>query len=97
MAAHDLKEILRRHKRWLKNASDGERADLIGASLRNASLKGADLRGADLTRADLSHADLRGAQFLSAIFGHTDLWRANLMGCTITPKALHAALNCKTR
>ena len=67
----ELKEILERHKKWLKDEDGGERAnlrdaylrdaDLEDADLRGADLRGAYLRGADLTGADLRDADLRGA------------------------------------
>ena len=48
--------IIRKHKKWLRGDSTGERANL---SLAN--LSGADLSGADLSRADLSRANLSGA------------------------------------
>ena len=47
----ELKVFLRKHKLWLEDDHDGERA----------YLRGADLRGADLSGADLSGAYLRGA------------------------------------
>ncbi len=87
--------------------ADMTEADLSGADLRNVMLAGANLvrtvlrnanlRGADLRNADLSDADLRDAVLLDANLRGADLWRANLNGCVITPAALHAALNCKTR
>ncbi len=87
--------------------ADMTEADLSGADLQNVRLAGANLvrtvlrnanlRGADLCNADLSDADLRDAVLLNANLYGADLWRANLKGCIITPTALHAALNCKTR
>ena len=56
MKAEELKEILRLHKLWLKDKSDGCRANLSDANLSGANLIGANLRGADLRGADLSYA-----------------------------------------
>ena len=50
---NELAEILRKHKAWLENKPDGEKADLRCADLRDANLQGADLQGADLRYADL--------------------------------------------
>ena len=47
-----LQEILKKHKKWIWNKEDGERANLSGANL-----SGANLSGANLFRADLSGAD----------------------------------------
>ena len=58
----DLKEILEKHKKWLRGDDGGERADLSGADLSGADLSGADLSWADLSGADLSGADLSGAK-----------------------------------
>jgi hypothetical protein len=44
----ELDEFLRKHKLWLIDDKDGERANLCGANLYGANLCGADLRGADL-------------------------------------------------
>ena len=72
----ELSEVLRKHKSWLNNEEDGERAnlcdadlryaDLSDASLRCANLSGADLSGADLRDANLRYADLRGADLRDA-------------------------------
>lgn len=48
MNPNELSIVLEEHAKWLKNASDGKRADLRGANLRGADLYGANLRGADL-------------------------------------------------
>ena len=54
---HDeLQEFLRKHKLWLANEPDGERAYLRGANLQRAYLRGADLRGAYLRGANLRGA-----------------------------------------
>lgn len=73
-----LKEILKRHKIWLKRSeecSEKDRANLYGADLRGANLRGANLRGTDLREADLYGADLYGA----------DLYRADLRGAKNVP------------
>ena len=65
MTAEEIKEVLEKHKRWLKESegwSEDDKADLYGADLRGADLRGADLRGADLYGADLRGADLYGAK-----------------------------------
>ena len=49
----ELKEILNKHLKWLKNEGGGERAYLEDAYLRGAYLGGADLRGADLGGAEI--------------------------------------------
>ena len=58
---NELAEILRKHKAWLENKPDGEKADLRCADLRDANLRCADLRDANLQGADLQGADLRYA------------------------------------
>ena len=44
-----LKEILEKHKKWLRGEEGGEKAKLSGADLRGADLSGANLSGADLS------------------------------------------------
>jgi len=53
MNEQKLQKILKKHKLWLVDEKDGERADLHGADLCGANLCGTDLRGADLRGADL--------------------------------------------
>ena len=48
MEENQLKNILKRHQKWIIDEPGGERADLQGADLRGADLREADLRGADL-------------------------------------------------
>ena len=62
----ELEVFLRKHKLWLENDPNGERANLREANLRGADLYGADLYGADLYGADLRGADLRGADLRGA-------------------------------
>ena len=66
----------------------GERADLIGADLREANLREADLWGANLREADLCRANLRGADLREA-----DLWGANLRGANLRGADLCEAKN----
>ena len=61
-----LEEILRKHKLWLKDDVDGERANLSGADLRSANLRSANLRSADIRSANLRSAYLRHADIRSA-------------------------------
>ena len=74
----ELDAFLRKHKLWLADDPEGERADLSGADLSGADLSGADLRGADLSGANLYGADLSGADLSGA-----DLYGADLR-CPIT-------------
>jgi hypothetical protein len=86
----ELEQFLRKHKLWLKDDPDGERADLSGADLSWANLSGADLRGADLSGADLSWANLRGADLDRSVL---PLWcgslRANFDDKQLTQIAYH--------
>ena len=93
MKQEELNEVLRLHKLWLENNSDGvranlRRADLRGADLRRADLRGAnfrdaDLAGADLAGADLRDADLRDANLRGAALRDTNLKSANLVGADL--------------
>ena len=57
MKKDELNAILEKHKKWLNDESDGERANLSGAYLYRADLSGADLSGANLSGAYLSGAE----------------------------------------
>ena len=57
MTKEELNAILEKHKKWLADESDGERADLSGAYLYRADLSGANLSGADLSGANLYRAE----------------------------------------
>ena len=84
MNATKLKRILNQHAAWLKDKTTGERANLIGADLRDVNLCGANLRGADLYDADLRGADLRDADLCNAVLCSADLRGADLTGAVIT-------------
>ena len=61
-----MKKLIKEHALWLKDSTEGSRANLGGADLGGANLSRADLSCADLSRADLSRADLRGANLEGA-------------------------------
>ena len=44
----NIKDILKKHSKWLHGKVGGKRADLCDADLSDADLRGADLRGANL-------------------------------------------------
>lgn len=69
----ELRNIIDLHEKWLRNETDGVRANLSWANLREADFSCANLHGADLNCANLSEAYLHGAD-LSC----TDLSEANL-------------------
>lgn len=58
----ELDVFLRKHKLWLIDDPDGQRANLRRANLQEANLRGADLRRANLWRANLWRANLQGAK-----------------------------------
>ena len=79
----ELERFLRKHKLWLDNSTEGEKANLRdanlrGADLRDANLCHADLRGANLCGADLCGADLRDANLRGADLRDANLRDANL-------------------
>ncbi len=95
----ELDVFLRKHKLWLQNDSEGERAylrdaDLRGAHLGNADLRGADLRGVNLSNAYLRDADLRGADLLGADLSNADLRGADLLGADLSNADLRGAYLC---
>lgn len=63
MTAEKLQEILRKHKLWLVDNPDGEKADLSMADLTMANLTGANLTGADL---------ISSVNFMEAHFERTE-------------------------
>ena len=87
----DLKEILEKHKKWLRGDVGGEMANLSGANLSGANLSGADLSGADLSGADLYGADLSGADLSGANLSGADLSGANLSGANLSGADLSGA------
>ena len=93
--------VLEKHRKWLNNEEDGQRANLSranlhGADLSEANLHGADLYGADLYGADLSEANLHGADLYGADLYGADLYGAdlsvaNLYGANLSRANLHGA------
>jgi len=59
IAKEELIQIIEKHRKWIYDELNGERANLCDANLCGADLCGANLRGADLCGADLRDADLK--------------------------------------
>ena len=73
-----IKDILEKHKMWVKDIFGGERANLRCADLRCADLTDANLTGANLTGANLRGANLTGANLRGANLRGADLRGADL-------------------
>ena len=89
ISEQELKDILDKHGKWLRNEENGERANLRSANLSSADLSYADLRSADLRSADLrsanlSSADLRSADLRSADLSSADLSSADLRSADLS-------------
>ena len=96
MTNDELKKIIEKHEKWLRNQGGGTRADLRGANLSGANLSGADLYGANLSGANLSGADLyvanlSGADLSGANLSGADLRGANLYGADLYGADLRGA------
>ena len=78
MEENQLKNILKRHQKWIIDEPGGERAALRRADLRGADLREANLREANLWEADLREADLWGADLRGADLRGADLRGADL-------------------
>jgi hypothetical protein len=74
----ELKTILDKHEKWLKDEEGGKIANLSYANLSYANLSSADLRFANLSFANLSFADLSSANLHSANLSYANLSYANL-------------------
>jgi len=79
--SEELKTIIEKHTKWLRNEQDGERADLSRADLSWANLSRANLSGANLSRADLSGADLSMADLSRADLSMADLDYSSIAWC----------------
>jgi uncharacterized protein YjbI with pentapeptide repeats len=86
MTQEQLKPILEQHLLWVRNKTEGQRADLSGADLYKADLSRANLSGADLYGANLSGANLYRADFSGA-----NLYGANLYGANLSRVDLSGA------
>jgi hypothetical protein len=78
ISEQELKDILDKHGKWLRNESGGEKANLSYANLSSANLSSANLSYANLSYANLSSADLRYANLSSANLSYADLSYADL-------------------
>lgn len=91
-----LKEILEKHKKWLKGEEGGECADLSHRILRLADLVDVNLKDAilcntNLSNADLFDANLRGADLSGADLSGADLRYARLCGANLSGALLCGA------
>ena len=96
ISKHKINSILNKHKMWLLNDPEGERAnlrgaDLIGANLMLAYLMEANLMEANLIRANLSEADIREANLYKADLMEADLREAFLYKATLYKANLYKA------
>ncbi len=80
--ADELKNVLKKHKLWMSDEPEGEKADLSEANLSGADLSEANLSGADLRWANLSWANLSGADLSEANLSGANLREANLSGAS---------------
>ena len=88
MTIKGLREILEKHREWLNNRDNGERANLSNVNLRNVDLCNVDLsyanlRGSDLFCANLQGANLQGANLQCASLVGAYLRYANLQGANL--------------
>jgi len=84
ISSQELKGIIDKHGKWLRNEEGGEKANLRSADLRYANLSSADLSYADLRYADLSYADLSSANLRSADLSSAYLRYANLSSADLS-------------
>ena len=80
----ELKDILDKHGKWLRNEAGGSYANLSDADLDGADLSGADLDGADLYRVNLSGANLSDANLSAANLSGANLYSANLFDANLS-------------
>jgi uncharacterized protein YjbI with pentapeptide repeats len=78
ISEQELKDILDKHGKWLRNESGGEAANLSHANLSHANLRYANLRYANLSHANLRYANLRYANLSHANLSYANLSHANL-------------------
>ena len=91
MKEQELKDLLKKHRKWIYGENGGERADLYGANLRGADLRDADLYGANLRGANLRGANLYGANLRGANLRGANLYGANLRGADLYGANLRGA------
>lgn len=83
MRNNKIAEIMRKHRLWLENDPEGEKACFRQTNLSRANFNGANLRGVDfsgsiLYNASFIGADLKYADFTKASMMYAKLERANL-------------------
>jgi hypothetical protein len=83
MTTDELKAIVEKHGKWLRDEPDGSRANLSRANLYGANLYGANLSGANLYGANLYGANLSGANLYGANLSGANLYGANLSGANL--------------
>lgn len=86
-----LKEILEKHKKWLRGEEGGENANLNGADLRRVDLRSANLNDANLSRANLFSANLSSANLNDADLSRANLFNANLSRADLSGADLRGA------
>ena len=108
MNGEEIRIVLEKHEKWLKNELGGIRADLREAPLYGVDLNGANLWGANLIKADLRvaylikadlkeatprGANLSGADLSGADLSGADLYGVNLRGANLRGADLRLAKN----
>ena len=96
MTRDELKNIIKKHEKWLNGEDGGERANLYGADLRGANLNGANLNSANLCGTNLYGANLYGADLCGTNLYSANLCCANLNDAELRGADLHCANLCCT-
>lgn len=76
----ELKTILEKHEKWLKNSSDGSKANLSGFNLQSIELCGTNLKGANLQDVDLSFSVLEDVNLCDSDLSNSDIVNADWRG-----------------
>ena len=84
ISEQELKDILDKHRKWVKNEEGGVRADLSSADLSSANLSYANLSYANLSSANLSSANLSGANLSGANLSDANLCGADLSDANLS-------------
>lgn len=91
LTPEQLKDILAKHEKWLRDEKGGQMADFSNANLSFADLRHANLRDANFRNANLSGANLRYAILRNANLINANLNRALLNGADLSCACLHRA------